>query len=238
MNQRRRVRVRAAWRQATAATGAALLAALTLGAAPAAAAESPEFDFDACPALAELPADADPGTWRCEVMHATGQLRIGRVTARISEPMEVVFAEGRVNGEFRQVFGRLSSPPIRVDGAPLTLTPRYAGYSDFQGNDERRGELAVSFGLRAGSLLPAGCAIGAPDGGILFTLKDTAPTRVISTNPLTVTFAAADTAFAAPGTTDCGRLTPALDAALGLPAPSGSNALELSATVGIRPYAR
>lgn len=234
---------------ATAATAAtaltALLAVLTAGAAPASASASAApgppgfgFDFGACPAVAELPEGADPGTWRCEVMHATGRLRVGGVDEPIDRPMTLTFAEGRVDGAYAQVFGEMTAEPIRVGGTPLTLTPQYGGYSDFEADDARRGELDLTLAV-GGPLLPEGCAIGgAAAEPVHLVLKDTRPTEVISQDPLMVSFAAADTEFAAPRTGGCGRLAgPVLDRLLDLPAPPGENRLELDATVAIRPYA-
>ncbi|MFW6692501.1 hypothetical protein [Streptomyces sp. MAR4 CNX-425] len=233
--------------RAAAAALTALLAVLTAGAAPAAADAKPPgpasgpasgFDFGACPAVDELPAGADPGTWRCEVMRATGRLRVGRVDEPIDRPMTLTFAEGRVDGEFAQVFGEMTAEPIRVGGTPLTLTPRYGGYADFQSDDERRGELDLTLAVR-GPLLPRGCSIGgAATGPVHLVLKDTRPTEVISEDPTVVSFGAADAEFAAPRTDGCGRLGGGiLDRVLDLPAPAGENRLELDATVAIRQYA-
>ncbi|AKH83557.1 hypothetical protein AA958_16575 [Streptomyces sp. CNQ-509] len=229
---------------------AALLAALTTGAAPAAADPAAEataaeaappgaaFDFGACPAADELPAGADPGTWRCEVMHATGRLRVGGVDEPVERPMTLTFAEGRVDGAYAQVFGEMTAEPIRVGGTPLTLTPRYGGYSDFEADDVRRGELDLTLAV-GGPLLPKGCSIGpAASEPIHLVLKDTRPTEVISEDPLVVSFAAADREFTAPRTEGCGRPGGRiLDRVLGLPAPAGENSLELDATVAIKPYA-
>ncbi|WP_181785831.1 hypothetical protein [Streptomyces phytophilus] len=219
----------------------ALLAVLTAGAAPASAAPGPpgsDFDFGACPAVDELPEGADSGTWRCEVMHATGRLRVGGVDEPIDRPMTLTFAEGRVDGEFAQVFGEMTAEPIRVGGTPLTLTPQYGGYSDFEADDVRRGELDLTLAV-GGPLLPKGCSIGAAaTEPVHLVLKDTRPTEVISEDPLVVSFAAADTEFTAPRTGGCGRLGGRiLDRVLDLPAPAGENRLELDATVAIRPYA-
>ncbi|MEO3767252.1 hypothetical protein [Streptomyces sp. B8F3] len=224
----------------------ALLAVLTAGAAPASAESAvadpappgPAFDFGACPAADELPAGADPGTWRCEVMHATGRLRVGGVDEPIDRPMTLTFAEGRVDGAFAQVFGEMTAEPVRVGGTPLTLTPRYGGFSDFEADDVRRGELDLTLAV-GGPLLPEGCSIGgAATEPIHLVLKDTRPTEVISEDPLMVSFAAADTEFTAPRTEGCGRLGGRiLDRVLDLPAPAGENRLELDATVAIRPYA-
>lgn len=228
------------------AVAGALLAGLTLGAAPAHAAEQaaelPKFDFSACPTVEELPEGADPGTWRCEVMHATGRLRLGSVDEPLTAPMKITFAEGRVDGEFRQVFGEMTAAPIRVGGTPLTLTPQYGGYSDFLSDDTRRGEFDVKFAIGAGGRhgLPAlpskGCSVGSDEDAIHLVLKDTYPTRVISKDPLIVAFGAQDTEFTAPRTSGCGRLGRALDRVLGLPSPAGANAFEMDVTVGIKPY--
>lgn len=221
---------------------AALLAVLTTGAAPSAAdtgsAGPSGFDFGACPAADELPAGADPGTWRCEVMQATGRLRVGDVDEPIDRPMTLTFAEGRVDGAYAQVFGEMSAEPIRVGGTPLTLTPRYGGYADFQSDDVRRGELDLTLAVR-GPLLPRGCSIGTEaTEPIHLVLKDTRPTEVISEDPPVVSFGAADAEFAAPRAGGCGRLGGRiLDRVLDLPAPAGENRLELDATVAIRPYA-
>lgn len=230
---------------ATAASALAALLAVSLtgAAAPASADPKPPgpgtgFDFGACPAAEELPVGADPGTWRCEVMQATGRLRVGSVDEPIDRPMTLTFAEGRVDGAYAQVFGEMSAEPIRVGGTPLTLTPRYGGYSDFQSDDVRRGELDLTLAVR-GPLLPRGCSIGgAGTEPIHLVLKDTRPAEVISEDPLVVSFGAADAEFAAPRADGCGRLGGRiLDRVLDLPAPAGENRLELDATVGIRPYA-
>ncbi|MFD3329642.1 hypothetical protein [Streptomyces sp. NPDC058701] len=228
----------------TRAAAGALLAGLALGAAPAQGAEQgagrPEFDFSACPTVDELPAGADPGTWRCEVMHATGHLRMGAVDEPLNEPMEITFAEGRVDGEFRQIFGVMTAAPIRVGRTPLTLTPQYGGYSDFLSDDTRRGEFDIKFalGLAHGlpALPPSGCSVGSDEDAVHLVLKDTVPTRVISKEPLVVAFGAQDAEFAAPGTHDCGPLSRTLDRALGLPSASGANTFDMDVRVAIRPY--
>ncbi|MFF7177868.1 hypothetical protein [Streptomyces sp. NPDC008121] len=231
-------------RRFASAAAAALLAGLALGAAPAQGAEGvaelPEFDFSACPTVDELPAGADPGTWRCEVMHATGRLRMGAIDEPLTEPMKITFAEGRVGGEFRQVFGKMTAAPIRVGGTPLTLTPRYGGYSDFLSDDTRRGEFDITFAIGVAHGLPAPlssrCSVGSAENAVHLVLKDTDPTRVISKDPLVAAFGAQDAEFAAPGTSGCGPLRRVLDRALGLPSAAGANAFDMDVTVAIRPY--
>ncbi|NGN70110.1 hypothetical protein G5C51_40265 [Streptomyces sp. A7024] len=222
------------------AAAAALLAGLATAASPAAsAAEQPDappgFSFAACPTPEELPADADPGTWRCEAMKATGRLKVGGINEAIDRPMTITFAEGRVDGEFAQVFGEMEAAPIRIGGSPWTITPRYAGYSDFESNDERRGELDLKFTL-AGPGLPTGCSIGSDAAAVHLVLTDTEPTQVISPDPLIVAFGAEDTRFTAPRTSGCGRLGPVLDRVLELPSAAGQNSLDLDAQVAIRQY--
>ncbi|MEE1755279.1 hypothetical protein [Streptomyces sp. SP18CS02] len=228
----------------TSAAAGALLAGLALGAAPAYGAERvadlPEFDFSACPAVDELPAGADPGTWRCEVMHATGRLRMGAVDEPLNGPLRITFAEGRVDGAFRQVFGEMTAAPMRVGRTPLTLTPQYGGYSDFLSDDTRRGEFDITFALGSAhgfpALSPSDCSVGSAGNAVHLVLKDTVPTRVISRELLVVAFGAQDAAFAAPGTSGCGPLSRALDRALGLPSAAGANVFDMDVTVAIRPY--
>lgn len=231
-------------RRFTSAAAGALLAGLTLGAAPAQGAEQatdlPEFDFSACPTVEELPAGADPGTWRCEVMHATGHLRMGAIDELFTEPMKITFAEGRMDGEFRQVFGEMTAARIRAGGTPLTLTPQYGGYSDFLSDDTRRGEFDIKFAIGSAhgllALPSSGCSVGSDEDAVHLVLKDTDPTRVISTDPLVATFGAQDAEFAAPGTSGCGPLSRALDRALGLPSAAGANTFDMDVTVAIRFY--
>lgn len=231
-------------RRLTSAAAVTLLAALALGTAPAhgaqRAADLPEFDFSACPTADELPAGADPGTWRCEVMHATGHLRMGAVDEPLTEPMKITFAEGRVDGEFRQVFGQMTAAPIRIADTPLTLIPQYGGYSDFLSDDSRRGEFDIKFAIGRAHGLPAlpwpHCSVGSDEDAIHLVLKDTHPTRVISKDPLVVTFGAQDMEFAAPGTDGCGPLRRTLDRTLDLPSPTGANTFDMDVTVAIQPY--
>ncbi|KRV48870.1 hypothetical protein AQ490_23735 [Wenjunlia vitaminophila] len=210
----------------------------TAHAEPAGTSQAPapvEFDTRGCPDRADLPAGAAPADWRCEVMSATGRLTLGRIDQAIDVPMTLTFAEGTVDGEYQQVFGEMKAAPLPVLGTTWKVTPRYAGYSDFQADDQRRGELALTFPI-TGPGVPHGCTIGTDDAPVHLVLQQTDPTTVVSRDPLVVSFGVADDGFAAPRVSGCGRLGPALDAVLRLPSPSGANAIDLDARTALYPY--
>ncbi|MFI2435948.1 hypothetical protein [Streptomyces sp. NPDC018693] len=217
---------------------AAALAVLSAGAtaAPAhAGTAGADFDFAACPALTALPEGADPAAWRCEAMTADARLTLGRIDQPLADAMTITFAEGTDNGEYRQVFGAMTAGPTRVRGTALTITPEYGGRSDFHSDDERRGELDLTFRL-GGPGVPPGCSIGTDAEPVRLVLKETVPPRVVTREPLVVGFGVADHAFTAPRTSGCGLLGPVLDAVLGLPSPAGANFLDLEARVAFRAY--
>lgn len=218
----------------TVLAASALFTGLSMGSGASAASAAPAvptFDFSACP---DLPEGADPSLWRCEEMVTVGgHLTMGRIDQPLAEPMRITFAEGRIDGVFHQVFGAMEAEPMPVRGVwpGLTITPTYAGYSDFLSNDERRGEIDLTYTV-TGAGLPRSCAVGP----VHLVLKDTKPTEVVSPDPLVVTFGVEDTGFAVPGTTGCGPLGTLLDRRLGLPAGSGASSIELDAYVGILSY--
>ncbi len=190
-----------------------------------------EGTFTSCPARAELPEGADPALWRCEVITATGSLTIGKAHVPLKEPVVITHAEGRIDGEFHQVFGGLEADPVPVPGTPLRMKLRYGGSFDFHSNEERMGELALTLGLSSGPLLPRGCAIGSEAKPVQLTLQaagNPAPGQMpdVVAEP-----------FAAPRTSGCGKVGPVLDSALGLPAPPEQNSLYLDGERAIRPYA-
>ncbi|MDQ1038376.1 hypothetical protein QFZ75_004792 [Streptomyces sp. V3I8] len=191
--------------------------------------------FQDCPALSELPEGADPANWRCEAMTAVGHLTLGRAEVPIDEPLTITFAEGTDDGEYRQVFGAMTATPLPVRGTRLSITPRYGGYSDFRSDDERRGELDLTFGI-SGPGLPAGCSLGSAADPAHLVLLETAPPVVVTPDPLVVTFGVEDNRFTAPRTSGCGLLGPVLDRALRLPSPAGANGIALNARVTMRPY--
>ena len=204
------------------ALGAAAVA-VALASAPgtASADELPTFDFTDCPAP---PANADPGTWRCEAFVSQGKLTIGTQEIPLGE-MRLTFSEGRVNGQYAQAFGALRHEPVRVPGlAGTTLQLRYGGYSDFQGNDTRRGELDVYAVLRH-PLLRRECSIGTAAAPMHTVVHDdpALPPTVLSKNPPTFHFGVVDPDLALPAAHGCGPLGKLVDRRLGLPSPSGEN---------------
>ncbi|GAB3133506.1 hypothetical protein GCM10027258_02760 [Amycolatopsis stemonae] len=208
---------------------AVTVTALGITSGTASADTLPTFDFTDCPAP---PANADPGTWRCEAFVSQGKITIHDQEIPLGE-IRLTFSEGRVNGQYAQVFGTLRHAPVRVPGlAGTTLQLRYGGYSDFQSNDERRGELDV-YAVLHHPLLRKDCRIG-----VLHTVvhdDPAVPPTVISKTPTTVHFGVVDTTLAVPATTGCGPLGKVADRRLGLPSPSGENAFHQTTYVQYKP---
>jgi hypothetical protein len=220
---------------ALAAAGVAAAAlGTTLALAPAATAdELPSFDFGDCPAP---PANADPGTWRCEAFVSQGKLTVDGREIPLGE-LRLTFGEGRVNGQYAQVFGALRHAPVRVPGlAGTTLQLRYGGHSDFQSNDERRGELDVYAVLRQ-PLLSKDCSIGTASAPLHTVVHDdpAVPPTVISDDPKTVHFGVVDRDLPLPATHGCGPLGELVDRRLGLPSPAGANAFQQKTYVRYQP---
>jgi hypothetical protein len=223
-------------RTATIALTATITAIATtlITAQPAQAAEPlPEFDFSDCPTL---PVGADPAEWRCEVLISTDTLSFGRLSDVQLAPMRLTFAERPTGGPYAQVFGALRSGPNQLPGLRgVTLILRYAGYSDFQSNDERKGEIDLTASLQ-GRLLPRDCSIGTESDPIHLVLQQPNPTEVVSTDPLVLRFATVDAQLEMPAVSDCGPWTQLLDHRLGLPSPNGRNLLEQDTYVALRSY--
>ncbi|WP_158892443.1 hypothetical protein [Amycolatopsis anabasis] len=215
------------------AAGAAALVATS--AIPASAAEPvPAFDFADCPKT--LPAGADPAKWRCEVLISDGTLSFGTVRDLRLNRMRLTFAEGRLNGEYAQVFGALRAEPTRVPGTfGGTLELRYAGYSDFQSNDQRKGEIDLKGSLR-GPLLARGCAIGGDDDPIHSVIQQVGGLETHPDDPSVHVFHTVDRQLNIPSARGCGPLTRPLNHRLGLPSPSGTNVLTQTTYVKLRSY--
>ncbi|SFB61882.1 hypothetical protein SAMN05216266_12924 [Amycolatopsis marina] len=218
-------------RALAALAGASLIA--TTAAVPAIAQQPSGFDFTACPAI---PAGADPAKWRCEVLISTGTLSFGRIRELPLREMRLTFAEGTLDGRFAQVFGSLEAEPTPLPGAPRTTVQlRYAGYSDFESNDERKGEIDLALRVR-GPLLAPGCTIGEEQNPIHSEIQQVGPTEVISADPPVLRFTSVDEQLAVPAARHCGRLGRSLNRWLDLPASSGENVLRQTTHVGLRPY--
>lgn len=213
-----------------AATVAAVAALVGLAAAPAAA--TPEFTFADCPTV--LPTGADPAKWRCEEMAATGTVQFGTLPTLDLPMLRMTFAEGTLDGHFAQTFGALRAEPVRIPRSHLSLRFQYGGFSDFQSNDQRMGEVHLKLAVE-GFGVPSTCTIGTDAEPIRFVVKRQTPTEVVSTNPLVVRFSIADTAFTVPRSSGCGPFRRMIDKRLGLPSTEG-NSLVLHNRVGIRGY--
>jgi hypothetical protein len=215
------------------ALAATCLAALALSATPASPAEAAEFDFADCPAI---PAGADPAQWRCEVLVSQGTVSFGHVRDLRLGAMRLTFAEGRLNGQYAQVFGALHSKPVPVPRTPgVSISLRYAGFSDFQSNDQRKGEIDLAATL-SGRLLPRDCTIGDDRNPIHSVIKQVGDTEVVSQDPLTLRFSSIDDQLALPAASGCGHWTRLLNHRLGLPSPSGANVLTQTTLVRLRSY--
>ncbi|NIH78738.1 hypothetical protein [Amycolatopsis viridis] len=211
---------------AAAAVAAAALTAVTAAAQPASAAEN---TFADCPAL---PAGADPAQWRCEVLDSAATMSFGTVRDLPLGPMRLTFAEGKLGGQYAQVFGALRSEPVAVPGLPHgTIRFGYGGYSDFHSDAQRKGEMDLVAEFDA-PYLPRNCATGV----IHTVLRADGPTRVVSTDPLTLQFATRDDEFAVPATENCGPQARLTNRRLGLPAAAGTNSYAQTTTVRLRDY--
>lgn len=220
------------------AAALALAAALAgLAAAPAAlAAATPTYDFGDCPAI---PAGADATRWKCEVLTATGSLRLGSRDIPELAPMTITHAEGPLpDGTEGQVWGALRGGPTTVPGTPaglgLALQPEYGGRSDFYSVGDQMGLFTLRYRV-VSPLLPHGCVIGGDDAPIEIRLKRVGGSEWVSKNPPVIKFAATDTAFKVPAATHCGPLGRFVNHRLGLPAPSG-NTVNFSAVYTFKTY--
>lgn len=231
------------FRRAAVALASAALIGLAVAPTSAAADPVPTFDFTDCPAI---PAGADPAQWRCEVLMSTGTTAFGAITEQSIGAMRLTFAEGRLNGEYAQVFGALRADPVRVPGGLLgtgdqnpllrmNIRLEYAGYANFLSDGDQMGEQHLKIRVLS-TLLPPTCTIGSDQDPIAFKPIRTSGPDVISTNPPVLRFTIEDTTFATPKAHGCGGLTRLVNKRFGLPAPTGTNAMTLTTTVGLRGY--
>jgi len=216
------------------ALAAAGVAVAALGVFPSSASAEalPSFDFSECPAP---PPGADPGTWRCESFVSQGKLTIRDRVIPLGE-MRLVFSEGHLCGQPAEVFGALHHAPASVPGVPgATIQLRYGGYSNFQSNGARRGELDVYAVVRH-PLLPKDCSIGTLSSPLHTVVHDdpAIPRTVVSDSPPTFHVGVVDPDLALPSVTGCGPLGRLLDWRLGLPSPSGENVFHQESYVQLK----
>ncbi|WP_329055494.1 hypothetical protein OG738_18420 [Amycolatopsis sp. NBC_01488] len=212
---------------------AVAVAALGVAPGPASADELPTFDFADCPAP---PANADPGTWRCEAFVSQGKLAIHDREIPLGE-MRMTFSEGRVNSQYAQVFGALRHAPAPIPGLPgATIQLRYGGYSDFLSTADRRGAFDVYAVVRH-PLLRKDCSIGTAAAALHTVVHDdpAVPPRIISDHPRTAYFGVVDPDLALPATAGCGVLGKLVDLRLGLPSPAGENTFHQTTYVQYKP---
>lgn len=164
--------------------------------------------------------------------------------------MTMTFAEGRLDGEYAQVFGALRAEPTRVPGGLLgipgsdernpllrmDLRVEYAGFADFLSDGDRMGEQHLKFRV-VSPLLPATCTIGGDRDPVVLKPSRTSGPDVISTDPQVVGFTIEDTEFAVPRARGCGGLDHLVNRRFDLPSPAGANAITLDTVVGMKSYA-
>ena len=205
----------------------------TVGLLPgvAAAAETiPAFTFDDCPAI---PAGADPAAWRCEEMHATGTVRLGRVELPVT--LETTHAEGRPPGATATgfIFGTLRSDPVTLPGRPRTeLTLQYAGHIDFVAGPPMAEILHLKYHVDS-PLTRAGCSIGTEEDPLVVVGAIVGDRVPVQEDPQVLKFTVRDDSFAVPATHGCGPARRLVDRHFGLPS---TGTLELTVYFSIRTY--
>ena len=206
----------------------------------------PTFDFADCPAI---PAAADPAQWRCEVLMSTGTISFGNVGEQDLGAMRLTFAEGRLDGEFAQVFGALRAEPVAVPGGLLGIPGtdergpvlrvstrvEYAGFADFLSVGDRMGVQHLKLRVIS-DLLPDTCTIGDDADPIKFRPVRVGRHEVVSADPPVLRFSIEDTAFAVPAVRGCGPFDRVVNKRFGLPSPAGANSMRMTTLVGLKSY--
>ncbi|MER7541443.1 hypothetical protein ABTW95_00385 [Spirillospora sp. NPDC127506] len=248
-------------RRLAAGTAALTLAGSLLGAvaaAPAASADTlPDFDFSACP---DLPADADPQFWQCNIaVTYGGTFKLGSIETTIESPITLVYANGfdPVTYEPKTVFGSFKASKFLVQpglfGDPFVTAiyaqPKYAGGLNTDG-----GKLNLNLTVSVQNpLLGSRCSIGSSSAPIALQLGigttnppppntpiSGEPPVVVSTNPVVLKTTVVDNAFAVPRADKCG-----LDLGLenwlvnlyaGLPSAAGNNTAIFKQYASFKPY--
>jgi hypothetical protein len=218
---------------------AAVLAAATLllpAGVAAADDEVPPFSYADCPA--QLPPGADPAQWRCEVLITNGTGRFGALGQIQLGRQRLTFAEGKLNGEYAQVFGALRAEKTTVPGGlfgngliPLAFQVQYAGASDFYGLG------FVSLKLKVISpLLPRTCFIGTDSDPMTVRPESRTNPVPVEGHPGVYFATIKDTRFAIPRAHGCGPLTSVIERRFGVPAAAGTNEITLPTYTSIKQY--
>jgi hypothetical protein len=177
---------------------------------------------------------------------SSGTIKFGSLAEQSTGAMRLTFAEGRLDGEFAQVFGALRAEPTNVPGGLLgvpghnpvlrtDLRIEYAGFADFLSDGDRMGVQHLKLRVING-LLPRTCSIGDDADPLVFRpIRTSGPDR-ISADPPVLRFTIEDNAFAVPSARGCGGLDRLVDKRFGLPSPAGANSMKLTTLVGLKSY--
>ena len=211
-------------------TGVALATLALFPGVAAAADDIPAFTFDDCPAI---PAGADPAAWRCEEMHATGTVKLGKVELPVT--LKTTHAEGRPPGapatEF--IFGTLRSDPVALAGRPRAdFTLQYAGFIDFAAGPPMAEILHLKYHVDS-PLTRAGCSIGTDDDPLVVVGEIVGDRVPVQQDPPVLKFAVRDDGFAVPAAHGCGPAGRLIDRRLGLPS---TGSLQLTVYFSVRTY--
>jgi hypothetical protein len=223
----------------TIALALAGVALSTVALAPSAASAAvPAFAFDECPAL---PAGADPAKWRCEEMHATGSVRLGKVTLPVT--LKATHAEGRLAGDTqtRFIFGTLRSAPVPVPGGllgrgypiiPAKAALEYAGHIDFLAGPPMAEILHLRYRVDS-PLTRKGCTVGTDEDPLVIVGTIVGDRVPDPDDPRVLTFRVEDDEFAVPAARGCGPFGALVGHRFGLPA---TGTLGLDVAFSVRTY--
>ncbi|WP_396447763.1 hypothetical protein [Actinomadura sp.] len=253
-------------RAAAAVAGAGLTAlALTGLSGPAAADVPPGLDFADCPAVSELPPDADLTFWQCNVtVIAGGRLQIGSIDQEITQPIKMTWATGfdPVTFEGYSVFGPMRAEPQRVKGGVLGIEGtdiipllQISAQPEMAADPELapEGQIALRLRLKIKTINPLlgdTCYIGSTADPIVLNLtfgttSPPPPNQPISGTPAhpvgdgVIASTLVDNAFAVPKSSGCGWngiLNAVADFRAGLPSAAGKNTAVFESYAKFTPY--
>jgi hypothetical protein len=216
------------------------VAAFLLPVQIAAADEVPPFDHSDCPQ--QLP---DPVGWRCEVLISDATAKLGSLGELRMGRQRLTFAEGKVNGQYAQVFGALRAEPTPVPGGllgggdnsllRLAFQVQYAGASDFRGDPPRMGFIDMKLKMIS-PLLPRTCYIGSDNDPIVFEPMAAGAPQPVPDHPELRRTTLQDKRFAIPRAYGCGAFTELIQRRFGVPAPAGTSEITLPTYISIKQY--